>query len=64
MKSMNNNWKYLKNVLPLSCNEFLDGISFLINSTYFKFNGHYYKYSVRLWKVIAVLGSLICFLMS
>ena len=36
-------WEYLKNHINLSRKEFLDGISILINSTYFKFNDKFYQ---------------------
>ena len=36
-------WKYLKCRINLSLQEFLDGVIFLMSSTYFKFDGKYFK---------------------
>lgn len=43
IKSIRKRWKFLQNKISLSCEEFLEGIEFLMNTTFFQFNNNYYK---------------------
>ena len=36
-------WKFIKNSITLTKQEFMDGIEFFLDSTYFQFDGKYYK---------------------
>ena len=42
LEAISNKWIFLKNILPLSKQEFLTGISTLLHSTFFQFNNCYY----------------------
>ena len=43
ISDMKRKWKFLKSFLPLTRQEFLNGIMLLLNSAYFQFNNQFYK---------------------
>ena len=43
LEALDRKWENIEQALPISKNEFLNGINFLLNSAYFQFNGKFYK---------------------
>ena len=43
LEALDRNWEKIENKIPINKLQFLDGINFLLNSTYIKFNNKFYK---------------------
>ena len=43
LEALDGNWEHLENKMPLTKLEFLNGINFLLNSTFIQFNNKFYR---------------------